>query len=148
MLQGNLPRVFLDTDVAFDIISKRKPHFTDSIAILELMVKGHISIAISESCIANLIYLTNDIYKIEDGTSKLLDFVAACEVVRGGKKAIINALKSKFKDKEDAVQYFTAKEAEVDTLLTRNIKDFRFTDSQLKVLTPKEYMKNIPPTNY
>ena len=39
MLKGNLPEVFLDTDVAFDIISKREPHFVDAVLLLELAAK-------------------------------------------------------------------------------------------------------------
>lgn len=142
MLQGSLPNVFLDTDVSFDIISKRRPYFDDSIPVLQLMIDGKITLTISESCIANLIYLTHDIYKIADGDNKLLDFITACEVGKGGKKAIIAALRSGFKDKEDAVQYYTAKESEADFFLTRNIKDYKFSDTELEVLTPKQYLKN------
>ena len=31
MLAGNMPDIFLDTDVAFDIISRRGPHYTSSV---------------------------------------------------------------------------------------------------------------------
>ncbi len=40
MLKGSLPEVFLDTDVAFDIISKRDPYNADSVKLLELTAKG------------------------------------------------------------------------------------------------------------
>ena len=51
-----MPEVFLDTDVAFDIISKRDPHFDESVKMLEYMIEGHIALIISESSVANLIY--------------------------------------------------------------------------------------------
>jgi predicted nucleic acid-binding protein len=68
MLKGSLPEIFLDTDVCFDIISKRDPHFKYSIKLLELAADDRISLMISESCLANLIYLTFDIYKIKNAS--------------------------------------------------------------------------------
>lgn len=51
MLKGSLPEVFLDTDVAFDILSKRTPHYAGSIKLLELAAKDQISLQIAESII-------------------------------------------------------------------------------------------------
>jgi predicted nucleic acid-binding protein len=48
------------------------------------------------------------------------------------------ALVSDFKDFEDAIQYHTALENELDLILTRNKKDFK--KSILAVLTAKEYL--------
>ena len=49
------------------------------------------------------------------------------------------ALISDFKDFEDAIQYHTALENELDLIITRNKKDFK--TSALPVLTAKEYLK-------
>lgn len=57
MLRGSLPEVFLDTDVAFDIISKRTPHFGNAVHLLELVAKDKITLLIGECSLANLIYL-------------------------------------------------------------------------------------------
>src|SRR5690606_6553374 len=100
MLKGSLPEVFLDTDVAFDIISKREPHYIYSIKFLELTAKDQIVLLIAESSLANLIYLSFDIYKLTDAASRLLDFIAACNIINGGKPVMMEALASKFKDKE------------------------------------------------
>ena len=48
------------------------------------------------------------------------------------------ALASDFKDFEDAIQYYTALENDIDIFLTRNKKDFRNTT--LPILTAKEYV--------
>lgn len=65
-------------------------------------------LVISESSIANLFYLSFDIYKIKDAVIKLSDFVEACDLLVAGKHNILGALCSPFKDKEDALQYYTA----------------------------------------
>jgi predicted nucleic acid-binding protein len=62
MSQGSLPDVFLDTDVSFDIISKRTPHFSASVALLEMAANGVIRPIISESCLATMFCLAFDIY--------------------------------------------------------------------------------------
>lgn len=144
MLKGSLPEVFLDTDVAFDILSKRVPHYTDSIKLVELTAKDQIALLIAESSIANLIYLSFDIYKLTDGVSRLTDFIAACTVIVGGKQVAMNALSSKFKDKEDALQYYTALHYGADYFITRNTKDYKHRSASLPVHTPREFLKIIP----
>jgi len=141
MSKGNLPEVFLDTDVAFDIISKREPHYIHSGRLLELSAEGRITLLIAESSRANLIYLSFDIYKLPDAASRLLDFTGACHVIHGGKPAMIEALTSPFTDKEDAMQYFTAFHSGVDYFLTRNTRDYKHSSPLLPVYTPQEFLE-------
>lgn len=141
MLKGSLPEVFIDTDVAFDIISKRDPHFVNSIKLLELTAKDQIVLLLAESSLANLIYLSFDIYKLTDAALRLMDFIAACKIIHGGKPVMMEALSSKFKDKEDALQYFTALHGEADYFITRNTKDYKYLSKSLPVYTPTEFLK-------
>jgi predicted nucleic acid-binding protein len=49
-------------------------------------------------------------------------------------------MSSKFKDFEDAIQnYAAAKSGIIDRILTRNVKDFKY--SEIGVLTPENYIK-------
>ena len=143
MLKGSLPEVFLNTDVAFDILSKREPHYASSIKLLELAAKDQISLQIAESSIANLIYLSFDIYKLADAAPKLLDLIAACHVVHGGKPVVLEALTSKFKDKEDALQYYTALHSGADYFVTRNTKHYKPSSRILPVYKPLEFLRSI-----
>ncbi len=135
----NLPEVFLDTDVAFDIISKREPFYIKSVSLLELALAGKIQLMLSESSLANLFYLCYDIYKIKDSNEKLLDLTSVCIILSGGKQAAISALNSTFKDKEDGLQYFTALSGKADYLITRNKKDYTAKEVKLPVYTPTEF---------
>ena len=140
MLKGSLPEIFLDTDVAFDILSKREPHFEHSILLLELAAKDHASLLIAESSLANLIYLCFDIYKLKSADRRLLDFISACDIISGGKEIIIKAISSGFRDKEDALQYYTALHHGADYFITRNISDYKKTSERLPVMTPAEFV--------
>jgi len=132
--------IFLDTDVAFDIISKREPHYIHSIQLLELAANGKVKLFISEGCISNLFYLSFDIYKIKDAAKKLSDFIEVCELLIAGKKNALHALQSAFKDKEDALQYYTAFEAGLKYFITRNIKDYKYGTDKLQVFTPVQFL--------
>jgi hypothetical protein len=49
------------------------------------------------------------------------------------------AMASDFSDFEDAIQYYTALENEVDAIITRNLNDFK--TSKLPVFTAKEFLR-------
>ena len=135
-----MDNLFIDTEVAFDIISKREPHYVHSIRILQLAADGKVKLHISESSIANLFYLSFDVYKIKDAVIKLSDFVEACDVLVTGKHNILAALGSQFKDKEDALQYYTALNANLKYLITRNIKDYKYVEGEISVFTPAGFL--------
>ncbi|HLR91307.1 MAG TPA: PIN domain-containing protein [Balneolaceae bacterium] len=143
MLKGSLPEIFLDTDVAFDILSKRKPHYEDSIRILELAAEDRVALFIAESSLANLVYLSFDIYKLNDAEKRLLDFISACTIISGGKAVITKAISSPFRDKEDALQYYTTLKNEADYFITRNIRDYKKASKRLPVMTPIEFMGSL-----
>ncbi len=141
MLPKNIPSVFIDADVFFDIISGRRPFFEDSVKVLELLYKGNIAITTSESCLANLIYLAIDTNKIPNASSKISSLIASCTILCCGKKGILEALASAFKDKEDAVQYYTALYNDIDYFVTRNVKDYKLAVKSLPVITPTELVE-------
>jgi predicted nucleic acid-binding protein len=143
MLRGNTPEIFLDTDVSFDIISRRDPHYASSVKLLELAWHGKVGLMISESSLANLFYLSFDIYKVKEAPSRLQSFIGACKMVSSGKGVALQALQSPFKDKEDALQFYTARHANADYFITRNIKDYKIKDSSLPVFLPDEFLKTI-----
>lgn len=49
--------------------------------------------------------------------------------------------KSRLPDFEDAIQFHSAKEAQVDFIVTRNKRDFR--QKQIAVVTPEELLKKL-----
>jgi hypothetical protein len=53
----------------------------------------------------------------------------------------LTALRSPFRDKEDALQYYTATKA--DYFITRNIKDYKHKDPVLPVYHPDEFFKQV-----
>ena len=90
--------------------------------------------------ISNVYYLLRKISSHERVIKKLNQLLTLTEVLIIDKKIILNAMNSKFKDFEDALQNYACESTgEVDMIITRNIKDYQ--NSNLSVLTPENYFK-------
>lgn len=135
-------RVFLDTNVAFDLIANREPFVHDSIHFLELSEKGEVQLFISEVSIGTIVYLAFERYRLSDVKEKLLQFFEFCEVISGGRDAFISAMGSDFSDKEDALQYFTAASHKMDVIITRDRKGFEHAEGAIPILSPKEFFSS------
>jgi len=133
--------VFLDTDVAFDLISKRDPYFADALPLLEMVSRQQITFHISEASLATLMYLSFDIYKLPRANERLTAFVNTCSVLSGGKTEFIRAMESEFTDKEDAYQYYTALRHNCDYFISRNTRDYTRAITRLPVLTPAAFIE-------
>lgn len=134
-------KIFLDTNVVLDIIGKREPFFQEAKLFLHLHANGLAKLQIAESSIGNLYYLAFNVYKLPYSEFTMSDFLKACYILSAGKDLICKSLDSNFKDKEDALQYYTALMNGCDFLITRNKKDFKFAEG-IPVLTPKEFFSN------
>ncbi len=132
-------RIFLDTNVAFDLIANREPFVQDSLPFITLVENGEAKLFISEISVGTLIYLAFDRYKLTDAKGKLVQFMAFCNVISGGTQAFFNSMNSDFQDKEDGIQYFTAQIHSMDFLVTRDKSDFIYGDEKLPILTPQEF---------
>jgi hypothetical protein len=60
-----------------------------------------------------------------------------CQILDATKTILLSAMRSDFKDFEDAIQYYSAKgQVGINAIITRNPKDFAVKD--LAILSPDE----------
>ena len=131
-------RVFVDTDIIYDLLGARDPFYTAAAHLFTLADEGRIQIFISALSLANLHYLISK-KKSEDESKEILrKFKVLVHVIPLTEKIIDLALNSEFSDFEDAIQYYSALQNEIDVLLTRNLKDYR--KAQITVLTAQDYI--------
>jgi predicted nucleic acid-binding protein len=135
--------IFFDTDVCVDMLAQRSPFFEMADKLILHTEKNGIKRVISESCIPNLIYVLTESYKISDSNERLMNWIIGSSVISMGKEIILQALNSPFKDKEDAIQYYTALNYGVDYFITQNKRDFAKYTTILPVYTPTEFLENI-----
>ena len=129
--------LFLDTNVVIDFLADRKPFSLDAAKLFDLSVSKEASIYISAVSYNNIYYILRQSLS-ESATMKLLNALAGMSEILDVTKAVIEqALKSEFKDFEDAIQYYCALSLpKMECIVTRNTKDFK--KSSLAVMTPGE----------
>jgi predicted nucleic acid-binding protein len=135
-----MERVFVDTDIVLDLLGCRQPFFPFSAELFSRADKGDIVLCISSLSFANLNYLLSKQYSSDQARKKLLKFKTLVHVLAVNDKIVELSLASDFKDFEDGLQYFTAIENNITTLLTRNLKDYRA--AQIVVMTAEDYLKS------
>jgi len=135
-----MEKILIDTDVILDFFFDRKPFSEEASQIISLCEAQKIQGYVTPVIISNVYYLLRQTAKHEKVIEKLQLLLTITDVLIMNKETIIQALNSKFKDFEDALQNYAAENSEnIKVILTRNVKDFK--NSNLGVITPINYLK-------
>ncbi len=134
-----MEKLLVDTNIVIDLLSKREEFFQEAQELFTLADNNEIVLFVSALTFANTHYLLSKYQKLDEARKTLIKFKVLVNVAALDDKIVELALVSDFKDFEDAIQYHTALENEVDIIITRNKKDFK--NSKLPVMTAKEYLK-------
>lgn len=94
---------------------------------------------VSSLSFSNVNYILSKQYNADQTRKKLLQFKTLISILAVNDKIIELALASGFRDFEDAIQYYTAIENGISTLLTRNLRDFK--KAEIILLTAEQYLK-------
>jgi predicted nucleic acid-binding protein len=133
-----MEKIFVDTDIALDLLSERQPHYTYAAKLFTHADKGDLLIHVSSLTFSNLNYLLSRQYSPNDARRILNKFKILVNVLGVDDKIIELSLNSTFKDFEDAVQYYTAVQNNIGVLITRNLKDYKQAD--IAVMTAEDYL--------
>ncbi|MCI5209142.1 MAG: PIN domain-containing protein [Candidatus Electrothrix sp. ATG2] len=136
----NKDKVFLDTDVILDLLTQREPHFEPAVELFLEIQDQEIQAYTSPVVIANIFYILTRHFDRKKAIQSLMKLRTLVGVLNCGDRAIDSALSSDFTDFEDAVQYYTALENNIDILITRNIKDYK--TATINIITPLEYIRS------
>ncbi|MCL1819324.1 MAG: PIN domain-containing protein [Oscillospiraceae bacterium] len=131
-------KALIDTNVLIDVFAKREPHLEASAAVLRLCgAKLTGSILVSQ---------TTDIYYILRREGISAESVKEILKTLAGNMILLdvnandakNAIESDMSDYEDALLAFRAKRANMNVIITRNLKDF--VNSPVSAITPIDFL--------
>jgi len=136
-------KALIDTNIFLDVALQRQLFLAESDQILSLVESERITGYISASTIGDFYYVARRGIGRTASLSFLESVLTFCRIATVDKDVIDNALElateADFKDFEDAILNCTAIVNSLDTIVTRNVKDF--AQSSLQILTPGQLVQ-------
>ena len=137
-----MKRVFVDTNIVIDLLSRREPFYEEAAILFSLADNRIIELAVSSLTIANTSYALYRQMDANKARSILRKLRLIVRVLPLDDKIIGLALNDEtFSDFEDGLQYFTAIENRQELIITRNLKDFK--NSKLPTMTAGQFIKTL-----
>ena len=141
-----MKNIFIDTNVLIDFFADRKPFSIEAAILFNYSFNKKINIYISAVSYNNIYYILRQSCSHTETIKMLSELNEWADIIDVSKEIIKKALKSEFKDFEDAIQYNCAKSlTKIEFIVTRDTKDFKA--SSLPILTPKEAVILIESTS-
>lgn len=131
-------KYFVDTDVILDLLSQRVPHFHFSAVLFSLAEMGKFELYTSPTVMVNTFYILRKNLGNENAKNTLRKLRIILHVIDSSEKVLDLALNSNFNDFEDAIQYYTALDADIQTIITRNLMGYKTAD--ILVQTPEMFL--------
>jgi predicted nucleic acid-binding protein len=134
-------RVLLDTDVVLDVVLAREPFAQTSAHLFKLHEQGKLDAYIAAITPINVFYVTRKLKGAEaarQAVELLLSSLAVCPLSHS---VLDDTYKLPFADYEDAVQHASATANGLDTIVTRDINDYK--NATLPVLSPTDFLKKL-----
>jgi len=137
-----MKKVFVDTNVLIDLLADRKPFSKFAIKIFEKAERRKVKLYTSSHTFATTHYLLKKYANETDLREVLYSLLDYVNLIAITEDIIKQALKSKHKDFEDAIQIVSANTIpHLDYITTRNLKDFK--DAGIAVLSTDELVNVI-----
>jgi len=137
-----MKKLFVDTNIVIDLLSRREPFFEEAATLFSLADKKQVELSISSLTIANTSYTLLRQMDSSKTKSILRKLKLILEILPVDDKVVGLALNDDtFTDFEDGLQYFTAIENQQEVIITRNLKDFK--NSIIPTMTAKQFIKTL-----
>lgn len=130
-------KVFLDTNVLIDFMAERQG-YPAAAALFELAANRKLELTYSALTVANAFYILRKQYTDKELAEAFEMQQSVAEICGVSSQDVNLALKDRWTDGEDAIQYRSALSSRADIILTNNTSDFQ--KSSLAVMTPEEFL--------
>lgn len=135
-------KLFVDTNIVIDLLSRREPFFEEAAELFSLADKKLVELSVSSLTVANTSYALLRQMDSNKAKSVLRKLRLILKILPLDDKIVGLALNDDtFTDFKDGLQYFTAIEDEQEVIITRNLKGFK--KSKLPTMTAKQFIETI-----
>jgi predicted nucleic acid-binding protein len=133
-------KLFVDSDIILDVLTQRDIFYESAAEIFERGYVKKVDLYTTAVVLANVFYIVRKKYGTEKSMETIRKLRIILKILPVNEKMVDEVLISKFRDFEDGLQYFSAKENGIHIIITRNINDYREKD--VLIQTAEEYIKN------
>lgn len=132
--------VLIDTNIILDCFLKRDQFYENSKAVLNKCWFGNIKSFITIHSLCDIYYLVGNIFPLEE-KKKLIQFLLnRSEIIEENFNSVKAFIDYDFYDDlEDCLQIQSAQNLRLNYIITRNIKDFRY--STVQAVTPEQFLE-------
>ena len=132
-----MKRIFLDTNVLLDFVLSREGE-QDAMDIFQMGEDNEIELVVSFLTMANVAYVARKHRTRDELYEYLRELSSLFRILPMDQSQYLEALNTIVSDFEDMLQYVCARKYKCNVIITRNIKDFPFSD--ILVLSPKQFL--------
>ena len=126
-------------DVILDIALEREPFVETATRLIDLALRQEKQLFVSATSITDLFYIIRKSEGRSVAYEFLADLIAFVDIAGVDRRVIIEAIQTKARDFEDAVQMIAAFYNDADVIITRNPADF--VSSSVSVMTTTDALR-------
>lgn len=137
-------RALIDTCIVIDALQNREPFCKEAQAIFLAVANKQFTGFLTAKSVTDIYYLTHRHTHSDKETRIVLSkLFSLFELLDTAGMDCRKAISSDISDYEDAVMVEAALRADMDCIVTRNIKDY--TKSQVPVYNPADFLRQLKP---
>ena len=129
-------KILFDTNIILDVLLLRKPYYTSATFLLSEVEQGNIEGYLCPTTITTIGCLVSKVKGANQAKRLIKNLLNIFNLTELSKSVFETACSHKISDFEDAVLHESARLSNIEGIVTRNIKDFKY--ASLKVFDPEE----------
>jgi predicted nucleic acid-binding protein len=135
--------IFLDANVLVCLLNKEYPRFTYAARIISLADdERRYTITTTPICMAIAFYFAEKKSGAKLAKEKITLLASKLSIATVDAHTMVSALRNKkVLDFEDGLQYYAAKEAGCEVLITEDVDDYHF--AEMEVLTAEDFLQQL-----
>jgi predicted nucleic acid-binding protein len=118
-------KFLIDTNVVLDLMLDRTPFADDAAQLFDQAERGNVSAVLCGTTVTTIFYIAAKTIGARKAKQTVGRLLSLCEIAPVGRAVLEAGIASDIQDFEDAVLAAAGRIANVDAIVTRNVKDFR-----------------------
>ncbi len=129
-------KTLFDTNIILDVLLLRKPYYISATFLLSEVEQGNIEGYLCPTTITTIGYLITKLKGADEAKKLIKNLLNIFELTELNKSIFETSCSHKINDYEDAVLYESARSSNIEGIVTRNVKDFKY--ATVTVYDPEE----------